>query len=122
MSSFTPDSESWVGQHLTDGDHHRVGTIEEVYYDEQSDEPIWMVVKTGWRGTGRAFVPAASTTHDSAGIVTIYPKHQIEEAPRIDAVDELPEAELRSLYSHYGLRYEGDGGPTAAERILAYLM
>jgi hypothetical protein len=121
MSSLTPDSESWVGLHLTDGDHHRVGTIEEVYYDE-SDEPIWMVVKTGWRGTGRAFVPTASTTRDRAGIVTIYPKHQIEDAPRIDAADELPEAGLRLLYSHYGLRYEGDCGPTAAERILAYLM
>jgi hypothetical protein len=121
MSSFTPDSESWVGQHLTDGDHHRVGTIEEIYYDE-SDEPIWMVVKTGRLGSRRAFVPAASTTRDRAGIVTIYPKHQIEAAPRIDAVDELPDAELRSLYSHYGLRYEGDGEPTAAERILAYLM
>jgi hypothetical protein len=121
MSSHTPDSESWVGQRLTDGDHHRVGTIEEVYYDEQSDEPIWMVVKTGWRGARRAFVPAASTTRERAGIVTIYPKHQIEEAPRIDAVDELPDAELRLLYSHYGLRYEGDCGPTAAERILAYL-
>jgi hypothetical protein len=122
MSSFTPDSESWVGQHLTDGDHHHVGTIEEIYYDEHSDEPIWMVVKTGRLGARRAFVPAASTTRGRVGIVTIYPKRQIEDAPRIDVVDELPEAGLRSLYSHYGLRYEGDGGPTPADRILAYLM
>jgi hypothetical protein len=54
--------------------------------------------------------------------VTIYPKRQIVEAPSIDAVDELPEIELRSLYGHYGLRFEGDSGPTPAERILAYLM
>lgn len=122
MSAITPDSETWVGRQLTDGDHHHVGTIEEIYYDEQSDEPVWMVVKTGRLGARRAFVPAASTTLGRDGVVTIYPKRQIEEAPRIDAVDDLPEAELRSLYSHYGLRYEGDGGPTPAERILAYLM
>jgi hypothetical protein len=121
MSSFTPDSDPWVGRQLTDGDHHRVGTIEEVYCDECSDEPIWLVVKTGRFGTRRAFVPAASTTRDGAGIVTMYSKHQIDEAPRIDVVDKLPEAALRSLYRHYGLRYEGDGEPTAAERILAYL-
>lgn len=122
MSTITPDSESWVGQRLIDGDHHRVGTIEDIYYDERSDEPVWMVVKTGRLGARRAFVPAASTTRDRAGLVTIYPKQEIEEAPRIDAVDELPEAGLRSLYRHYGLRYEGDGGPTPAERVLAYLM
>jgi hypothetical protein len=122
MRTLTLDADTWIGQALTDGDHHRVGTIEEIYYDEQSDEAAWMVVRTGRLGARRAFVPTASTIVARDSVVTIYPKHQIDDAPPIAVVDDLSEAELRALYRHYGLRYDGAGGPTPAERILAYLM
>jgi hypothetical protein len=126
MNSLTLDTETWIGQVLSDGDHHRVGTIEEIYYDEQSDRATWMVVKTGRLGAKRVFVPTASTVVARDAVVTVYAKREIEEAPRIDAVDELPEDRLRDLYRHYGLHYDapGDGAgcPTPAERVLAYLM
>jgi hypothetical protein len=126
MRTLTLDTDTWIGRPLTDGDHHRVGTIEEIYYDEQSDEAIWMVVRTGRLAARRLFVPTASTIVARDAVVTVYAKDEIEDAPRIDAADDLPEDQLRDLYRHYGLQYDApvDGArcPTAAERVLAYLM
>ena len=125
MRSLTLDSDTWIGQALTDGDHHRVGTIEEIYYDEQSDRAMWMVVRTGRLASRRAFVPTASTTLTRDAVVTVYGRAEIDEAPRIDAVDDLPEDRLRALYRHYGLEYDapadGTRSPTAAERVLSYI-
>ena len=122
MTILTPDTDTWIGRALTDGDHRRVGTIEEIYCDERSDEAIWMVVKSGRVSARRAFVPTASTRVARDAVVTVYDKDEIDGAPQIDDVDDVPEEQLRALYRHYGLQYEGGGDLTPAERVMAYLM
>ncbi len=47
-----------MGRDIVDDlDGRKIGTIEAIYFDEQTSEPQWMVVKTGMFGTRHRFVP-----------------------------------------------------------------
>ena len=46
MSINTMDSESWIGSTLVDNDDRKLGTIEAIYFDEQTGQSQWMAIKT----------------------------------------------------------------------------
>ncbi|MEY2516341.1 MAG: hypothetical protein QOJ89_3699 [bacterium] len=126
MKPINTDCESWIGSTLIDGDDCKVGTIEEVYFDEQTDRPQWMVVKTGLLGSRHSFVPLASARLAGDVVETPYDKRQIVDAPRVDTADDLPDDQVVELYRYYALPYcdpvDGSApGGSLAERILSYL-
>lgn len=45
------------------GDGDTIGKVGEVYLDNQTGEPSWVTVKTGWFGTSESFVPLADAQH-----------------------------------------------------------
>ena len=47
----------WRGQELLDNDGDKIGTIEEIYLDTDTDRPEWALVKTGLFGGKGTFVP-----------------------------------------------------------------
>jgi hypothetical protein len=130
MSISTLDRESWIGSTLTDSENRRLGTIEEIYCDEQTGRPLWMVVKTGVFGTRRSFVPLAGAMPADDAIMTPCVKSQIDGAPKLDPTEDLPEDRVRELYRYYGLPYgapvDGDTpdapSDTPAQRVMKYLM
>ena len=125
MSTIPRDSESWIGSTLVDGRHHKLGTIEEIYVDEESELPLWMVVRTGRFGHVRhTFVPIADARRAGDAVVTPHARAEIEHAPSIDVAEEVPDEELRELYRHYGLPYAlpfEDPCDNVVERVLGYL-
>ena len=52
------------GDDLYDGDGDKIGSIEEIYLDADTDEPAWAVVQTGLLGTKRIFVPLRDATDE----------------------------------------------------------
>lgn len=44
MSIDTMDCETWIDSTLIDRDDRKVGTIEAIYFDEDSGQPQWMAV------------------------------------------------------------------------------
>ncbi len=126
MSTIATDCESWIGSTLIDGDECTVGTIEEVYFDEQTDRPQWMVVRTGLFGTKHSFVPLADASLTYDAVATPYDKRLIDHAPRVDTADELADAQVLALYRYYGLSYVepldvAAPGESLTERILRYV-
>ena len=124
MSPFPLDTESWIGSTLIDGSRHRLGTIEEIYVDDESDLPLWMVVRIGRFRARHTFVPLAGATRSGDAVLTPYDRLQIEQAPDVDVDEEVPDEELRALYAHYGLPYGLPGDTpreSLAERVLRYV-
>lgn len=127
MSIISPESTSWVGRTLTDSDHRRLGTIEEIYLDERA-RPQWMVVRTGRFANKRSFVPLGDAVRSANVIVTPHDKRQIDDAPTIVPDDELLDDQVRALYRYYDLPFDTpiadrpDAAPqSAGDRILQYL-
>ena len=50
---------SWRGDTVVDRDGDKLGKVEDIYLDRQTDEPEWVAVKTGLVGSKLSFIPLA---------------------------------------------------------------
>ena len=96
----------WQGQDIHNQDGDKLGSVGEVYLDQQTGAPEWVAVKTGLFGTKLSFAPLAEARREQDGIVLPYSKEQIKDAPQVEADGELSQQEEAALYRHYGLSYD----------------
>ena len=99
------DVLSWRGQDLVDNDGDKIGSIDDIYLDRETDQPEWAVVTTGLFGTKRTFVPLQDATPGADGIRVPFEKSTVKDAPGIEANGQLSQREEAELYRHYGLEY-----------------
>jgi len=102
MATTREDVLSWRGQDMVDNDGDKIGKIDEIYLDQETNEPEWAVVTTGLFGTKQTFVPIADATSTGDGVRVPYEKAQVKDAPKIDPDGKLSQDEERQLYQHYG--------------------
>ena len=112
-SIITMDSETWIGSTVIDGDDNKLGTIEAIYFDEQTGEAQWMAVKTGLFGNKHHFVPLAGAAPVDEVVRTPYDKRQVDDVPKIDPDEDLRDDQVVELYRYYGLSYDA---PAAGDR------
>ncbi len=93
------------GQDLYDREGDKIGGIEEIYLDADTNEPEWALVNTGMFGTKSTFVPLQGASQDGDTLRVPYDKAQVKDAPKIDSDGELSQQEESELYAHYGLDY-----------------
>jgi uncharacterized protein (TIGR02271 family) len=96
---------NWQGRTLVDRDGDKVGSISDIYIDEQSGRPEWALVNTGLFGTKHSFVPISSASEQADQVAVPFEKSQIKNAPTIEPDGALSESEESELYRHYGLDY-----------------
>ncbi len=99
------DVLAWRGRDLYDNDGDKIGSIEDIYLDRETDQPEWAVVTTGLFGHKRTFVPLSEATPAEDGIRVPFEKATVKDAPRIDPDGALSHDEERTLYQHYGRQY-----------------
>src|SRR5215217_1242120 len=56
------DIKDWRGQDVVDSEGDKLGKLEEVYYDTESDVPAFCAVKSGLVGKHITLVPLAGAT------------------------------------------------------------
>ena len=91
------------GDDLYDGDGDKIGKIEEMYLDAETDVPAWAVVKTGLMGTKRIFVPLRDAGEEEKGVTVPYDKETVKEAPEVNHDGAMSKDEEAALLRHYGL-------------------
>ena len=84
-------------------DGNKIGSIGEVYSDDDSGQPTWVTVRTGLFGMSESFVPLETARVEGNDLVVPYSKDQIKDAPRVDTDGHLEPAEEDRLYKHYEL-------------------
>jgi uncharacterized protein (TIGR02271 family) len=92
------------GVPVYDSDGEEIGTVEEIFYDQQTREPEWIGVGTGFFGTKRVLVPTAGASATGDGVTVRYSKENVKDSPDIDS-DEISQETEQELYAHYGLEY-----------------
>ena len=93
------------GQDLYDADGDKIGSVEEIYLDAETNEPEWALVNTGLFGTKRNFVPLRDASESDGSLRVRFAKDQVKDAPTVDASGQLTQSEEAELYAHYGLEY-----------------
>jgi uncharacterized protein (TIGR02271 family) len=107
MAQTHQDVLSYRGQELRGSDGEKIGTIEEIYLDTETQLPEWAVVTTGLFGTKQTFVPVRDANASGDGVTVPFDKATVKDAPSIDPDGRLSEREEQRLYEHYGRSYDG---------------
>jgi uncharacterized protein (TIGR02271 family) len=89
-----------VGQ---DGD--KIGTVQDIYLDHETNEPEWVLVSTGTVGARGNFVPLNDATMEGNEIRVPFTKDKVKGAPSVDPDGQLSQQEERELYDYYGRAY-----------------
>jgi PRC-barrel domain protein len=91
------DIAQWHGKELVDRDGERIGKLEDVYVDVETDEPMFGTVKEGLIGRHLTFVPLAGLTIGPDNLQVTVSKEQVKEAPNIETEgDELSQTDESS--------------------------
>jgi uncharacterized protein (TIGR02271 family) len=109
---------NWQGSTMVDREGDRIGNIDAIYVDDQTGEPEWALVNTGFFGTRSTFVPIAQASAHGDQVQVPYEKQLVKDAPNMDPDGHLSEQEEQELWRHYGLDY--GGGYHAADRVATY--
>jgi uncharacterized protein (TIGR02271 family) len=116
-NDYTHDLRDLLGRKAVDQDGDKIGTIDGVYLDDETGEPNWLAVNTGWFGANVSFVPFTGAYIGGDEVVVSYPKQTVKDAPNCEADGHLSPDEEGRLYEHYRLVGRGDtaSGDVATE-------
>jgi len=110
MATTREDVLSWRGQDMVDSDGDKIGKVEEIYLDAETNEPEWALVSSGLFGSKQSFVPLGDASPSADGIRVAFDKATVKDAPKIDPDGRLSPEEESELYRYYGREYQGYSG------------
>jgi uncharacterized protein (TIGR02271 family) len=94
------------GGNVVGSDGSKIGSIGQVYLDDQTSEPEWVTTRTGLFGGAESFVPLAAANVEGSDIRVPFDKNKVKDAPRIDNADgHLSQSDEAELYRYYGMDY-----------------
>lgn len=110
MSEMTLEGlEQKQGAKVYDRIGEKIGTVEEIFYDESTNKPEWIGIGTGFFGMKRVLVPVEGSSIDGDGVTIRYTAEQVKHSPDVDS-DEITAATESELFAHYGLATAGAKG------------
>jgi uncharacterized protein YrrD len=96
----------WHGKMLLDRDGDKIGKLQDVYVDVETDEPQFGTVKEGFIGRHLTFVPLAGLQIGPDDLQVTVTKDQVRSAPDIEMHgEELSQADESTLYHHFEMNY-----------------
>jgi uncharacterized protein (TIGR02271 family) len=105
MTQQTQEIFALRGQDLKSQDGDKLGTIEEIYLDTDTNQPEWALIVTGLFGTKQSFVPISGAGREDDAVTVPFDKATVKDAPKVDPDGRLSESEEQELYRHYGIDY-----------------
>ncbi len=113
----TPVSQL-IGRTVVDPEGDKVGSVAQVYVDDDTGQPEWLAISTGLFGTKVSFVPLVDAFIQGDEVVIAHRKQVVKDAPRAEADGRLSPDEEDALYTHYGHGH-GAAGTTPAPADVA---
>ncbi|HYP49147.1 MAG TPA: PRC and DUF2382 domain-containing protein, partial [Thermoleophilaceae bacterium] len=99
------EAYEWRGRNVVGSDGEKIGKLDEIYLDEETNKPEWATVNTGLFGSKSSFVPLAGAKPSGEDVQLGFTKEQVKDAPNVDADGELSQNQESELYGHYGMNY-----------------
>lgn len=96
----------WHGRMIVDADGEKIGKLEDVYVDVETDVPQFATVKEGFLSKHLTFVPLGGITAGPDQLQVAVTKAQVQDAPNLQQHgEELSQDDESALYHHYELNY-----------------
>ena len=108
----------WRGQDVVDPNGDKLGKLEDIYYDGETDQPAFAAVKTGLMSKSVTLVPLARASVGRDYLRVDRRKAVFRKAPSFSTDRELTLDDEAATYRHYSLDYSpaGEGARRLAKR------
>ena len=107
------DFSEWHGKDLLDSAGERIGKLEDVYFDVETDQPQFATVKEGLFGRHLTFVPLTDMILGPNDLQVSVTKSLVKDAPNLELQgDALSQEDESALYHHYQLNYTPSETPS----------
>ena len=113
METDTRTYGGWISRDAYDVNGDKIGEITDIYYDDETNRPEWVAVKTGLFGTKHSFVPIHGSSvyradDESEDLQVAFDEDMVKSAPRLDDDEHLDPDQERELWSYYGYDYASE--------------
>jgi hypothetical protein len=109
-----------VGKTIIDRNGDRIGKLNDVYVDVETDIPQFGTVKEGFLGRHLTFVPLVGASVSPTSLQVSALKAEVSSAPHLDLRgQELSQEDESALYHHFEMNYTAilnDSGRRLARR------
>ena len=96
----------WHGKMLLDHNGEKIGKLQDVYVDVETDQPQFATVKEGVFGRHLTFVPLGGIQVGPDDLQVAVTRDQVKSAPDIEMHgEELSQDDESALYHHFELNY-----------------
>ncbi len=95
------DPPDYIHRAAVDAEGNRIGKISQMFLDEQTGQPQWVLVETGLFGTRQSFAPVRGSKLDGELVVLAVSKDQVKDAPNIEGGEQLSDSEQEALRQYY---------------------
>jgi sporulation protein YlmC with PRC-barrel domain len=102
----------WRGKDVLDRDGDKIGKLEDVYVDTETDSEEFGTVKEGLISKHLTFVPLHDVTASPDYLQVQVSKSLVKEAPNIDTDAEMSTFDEEGVYRHYGIAYAAPATPS----------
>ncbi|OLT10715.1 hypothetical protein BJF78_05280 [Pseudonocardia sp. CNS-139] len=96
------------GTDVRGADGTKLGNVEAVYYDNETDLAEWVSVRSGVFGSRMSIVPLRTAEYDGRELRVPYDRAKLRAAPGHDVPGELSPGDEEALIRHYGIADEVD--------------
>ena len=107
--SNAASADQYFGLRAVDPQGSKIGSVGQVYVDDETGRPSWVTVNTGLFGMRENFVPLRGARIDGDDLVLPFDKDVVKDSPDIADASHLDTDEEQSLYAYYE-RYLVNGG------------
>ncbi len=94
-----------AGSDAYGSDGNKIGSVGQVYLDDQTGQPAWVTVNTGLFGMNESFIPLSDASFSGDRLTVPFDKDLVKGAPNVASDGHLSPDEERELYSYYGVGY-----------------
>ncbi len=109
----------WHERDVVSSEGERIGKLADVYVDDSTGEPEFLLVTSGFLGHSLHLVPAEGAALQGEDVRVAFDKATIESAPNVHADNDLSLDEERKLFEHYGRTYQPrEGGVLVLRRFV----
>ena len=95
----------WQGKDVLDLGGRKIGTVEDVYFDIETDESLFLRVTAGWWFRHRVVLITAGLTASPEHLTVAVTRHVAEKAPAMEPGGELSAEVEEELFGYYALDY-----------------
>ena len=110
------NADAYIGRTAVDPQGDKIGSIGQVYVNDESGQPDWITVNTGLFGMKENFAPLAGSSFNGDDLVLPFDKAVVKDSPDVADASHLDADESQALYAYYQ-QYLGTGTAAAGTNV-----